>query len=222
MSPRNPQLNELARASANEAILNAAEEVISRDGLHGARTDEVARVAGVSKGLVFNYYKTKDELFEAVVRRQLERTFAVWETNPPQGHGRERLASIASTAIDHVVQHLPAFRLLLSLMLQPGASSLVQRAAMSMKSKVQPYYAMLHETFEELGSSDPATDALLFQAAINGVAQQIALQPELLKSPKHFPLDLLRERLVDAFLPKKRQRVSKAPLRSRKSPRRSK
>jgi AcrR family transcriptional regulator len=199
MSPRNPLSNERARLAASEAILNAAEEIISRDGLHSARTEDIARKAGVSKGLVFNYYKSRDELFEAVVRRQLARIFEIWENDPPQGRGADRLRAIAGIALGHVVEHLAAYRLLLSLMLQPDAATTVQKAAMSLKPRINRYYAMLHETFEALGSDDPVTDALLFQAGINGIAQQIALQPELLRTPKLFPLDRLRDRLTSAF-----------------------
>lgn len=54
-----------------EEILNAAlEEFIAR-GYAGTRLDDVARRAGISKGLVYVYFDTKEELFKAVIRTSL-------------------------------------------------------------------------------------------------------------------------------------------------------
>jgi AcrR family transcriptional regulator len=49
-------------------ITAAAMEVFSEHGYSAARVDDVARRAGVSKGLLYLYFKTKEELFKAVIR----------------------------------------------------------------------------------------------------------------------------------------------------------
>ena len=53
-----------------DQILDAAALVLLRKG-PAATTAEIAREAGVSEGLVFYRYKTKDELLVAVIERQL-------------------------------------------------------------------------------------------------------------------------------------------------------
>lgn len=55
--------------SATLAILSAAEVEFSRFGLQAARTDAIAKTAGVAKGLIFHYYGTKERLYEAVLER---------------------------------------------------------------------------------------------------------------------------------------------------------
>ena len=50
-------------------IADAAFEVFAEKGYDGARVDDVARRAGVSKGLLYRYFKTKEELFKAVIKR---------------------------------------------------------------------------------------------------------------------------------------------------------
>jgi TetR/AcrR family transcriptional regulator, fatty acid metabolism regulator protein len=47
-------------------ILRAAVEVFSRKGYHGCRIQDVAKEAGVAYGLVYHYFKNKDELLESV------------------------------------------------------------------------------------------------------------------------------------------------------------
>src|SRR5579862_1016634 len=53
------------------AILRAAEQVYAEHGLAGARTDAIAAEAGVNKALLYYYYKSKEQLYEAVLEEQL-------------------------------------------------------------------------------------------------------------------------------------------------------
>jgi AcrR family transcriptional regulator len=52
-------------------LLAAALEVLTERGYAATRLDEVARRAGVSKGTVYLYFPSKEELFKAVVREGL-------------------------------------------------------------------------------------------------------------------------------------------------------
>lgn len=57
------------RADARPAeIVQAAYEVFSEKGFAAARLDEIARRAGVSKGALYLYFETKQDIFEAVVK----------------------------------------------------------------------------------------------------------------------------------------------------------
>ncbi len=51
-----------------QEITAAAFAVFAEKGYSGARVEEVAQRAGVSKGLMYLYFKTKEELFKAVIR----------------------------------------------------------------------------------------------------------------------------------------------------------
>jgi TetR/AcrR family fatty acid metabolism transcriptional regulator len=48
------------------AILRAAIDVFARKGYHGCRIADVAREAGVAYGLVYHYFRNKDELLQMV------------------------------------------------------------------------------------------------------------------------------------------------------------
>lgn len=53
-------------ADRRRVILRAAVEVFSRKGYLGCRIQDVAKEAGVAYGLVYHYFKNKDELLESV------------------------------------------------------------------------------------------------------------------------------------------------------------
>ncbi|WP_288902891.1 TetR/AcrR family transcriptional regulator [uncultured Sneathiella sp.] len=50
-------------------ILDAATVEFTNKGIEGARTDEIARAAGVSKRMLFHYFNSKDGLFQAVLEK---------------------------------------------------------------------------------------------------------------------------------------------------------
>jgi AcrR family transcriptional regulator len=51
-----------------QEITDAAFAAFAENGYAGTRVDEVAKRAGVSKGLMYLYFKTKEELFKAVIK----------------------------------------------------------------------------------------------------------------------------------------------------------
>ena len=56
-----------------QEISEAAFEVFAAKGYAATRVDEVAKRAGVSKGLLYLYFKTKEELFKAVIKSVVTR-----------------------------------------------------------------------------------------------------------------------------------------------------
>lgn len=68
MSPK-PDVSE----ERKEQIMNAAWVVFAQSGFHKARMDDIAKQAGLSKGTLYLYFKSKDELGIAL----LDRMFAL-------------------------------------------------------------------------------------------------------------------------------------------------
>ncbi len=55
-----------------EAVLDAALDIFSTVGLHGASIDQIAERAGLSKTNLLYYFPSKEELYVAVLRRMLD------------------------------------------------------------------------------------------------------------------------------------------------------
>lgn len=53
-------------------ILDAAELLFARHGLRGTRVREIAGAAGVNEATLYNYYKNKEALYEAVLERGIQ------------------------------------------------------------------------------------------------------------------------------------------------------
>ena len=74
MSPK-PNVSE----ERKHQIMNAAEEVFSQKGFSDARMDDIAEETGLSKGTLYLYYKSKDDLIIAILDRIFQREFRVFE-----------------------------------------------------------------------------------------------------------------------------------------------
>ena len=72
-----PLTPERRRELTRRHLLEAAAIVFARDGFHGARLDDVASLAGFTKGAVYSNFKSKDDLFLALLEDRAESQFAV-------------------------------------------------------------------------------------------------------------------------------------------------
>lgn len=70
MSPR-PDVSDERKTQ----IINAAEGVFTEKGFDQARMDDIAEETGLSKGTLYLYFKSKDELIIAILDRMFEREF---------------------------------------------------------------------------------------------------------------------------------------------------
>ncbi|AVT12885.1 TetR/AcrR family transcriptional regulator [Paracidovorax avenae] len=82
-SPPPPSAPSPRRARRKEArpgeLLEAALDLFVERGYAATKVDEVAARAGVSKGTLFLYFPSKEDLFKEVVRQNLARHFAEWD-----------------------------------------------------------------------------------------------------------------------------------------------
>jgi len=90
-----------AEPEKRRAILHAALKVFAERGYHGCRIADVASQAGVAYGLVYHYFRNKDELLESVFDEQW-RIFigAIRAIADGPGSAVEQIASVIRFALD--------------------------------------------------------------------------------------------------------------------------
>ena len=98
--PRTEEANQLIRESSRKKILDAALRVYARKGRESTVAD-VAKEAGVSQGLAYRYFPSKDAIFVALLRQMSlppDEVQAMVRNIP--GTPAERLARIVSAMIE--------------------------------------------------------------------------------------------------------------------------
>jgi TetR/AcrR family transcriptional regulator, fatty acid metabolism regulator protein len=79
-------------------LLDAAVRVFARKGYHASRVGDIAEEAGVAHGLLYHYFKSKDDVLEAVFHENwsvlLARIASVEETEEPAADQLRHVAAI--------------------------------------------------------------------------------------------------------------------------------
>jgi len=102
-SIENPQSGTSAEGEPEKrrAILHAALKVFAERGYHGCRIADVASQAGVAYGLVYHYFRNKDELLESVFDEQWTIFIAaIRAIADGPGTAAEQIASVIRFALD--------------------------------------------------------------------------------------------------------------------------
>lgn len=72
-------MSRLPAAQRKEQLLDTAVELFSRHGFGGATTAELAKAAGVTEPIIYRHFRSKKDLFIAVIDRTSELTLETWE-----------------------------------------------------------------------------------------------------------------------------------------------
>ena len=83
-----------SKEERREDILDAAVAEFAAKGLHGASTEEIARLAGISQPYVFRLFGTKKELYVAGVARCFRQTLEIFQRVAEGKRGEEALHAI--------------------------------------------------------------------------------------------------------------------------------
>ena len=117
--PRTPEENERIRQAAKDKINQAAMSLFVKKGYHATSIDDVAKLAQISKGLLYNYYKGKEELLAAMVQIRIEEVKEVMEDAAALLTPGDQLRHIVEGAINNVYRRPEVYRFYLNLQTQP-------------------------------------------------------------------------------------------------------
>ncbi|WP_374576393.1 TetR/AcrR family transcriptional regulator [Phenylobacterium sp.] len=91
-----------------ETILEIARDVFMMQGFAATSMSAIATRLGGSKGTLYNYFKSKEELFGAVVARECAGLAAsLFENVPPDGEMRQRLTHFGRVILSRLLEDGP-------------------------------------------------------------------------------------------------------------------
>lgn len=177
-APASPPPAESARAR----ILAAAMELFAAQGFGATPVKEIARRAGVSQGLMYTYFDSKDDLLRAIFEEGLEDVRATLP-GTLRGAGNPEAPAAADdplAAVEELLRgsfatverHEHLWRLLYALRVQPAV---LERIGVQLDTWAEAVEAELRTLCEHAGLEDPATEAKLLFAVIDGANQHRTL-----------------------------------------------
>jgi AcrR family transcriptional regulator len=116
-----PKLRERLREATNEAILEAAEEVFSHEGLHAAKMETISAKAGVAVGTLYNHFKDRESLLTHLIDARHAELLGRLDHALEEG-ARQPFAAQLRALVSALTAHLEEHQRFLSILLEGEAT----------------------------------------------------------------------------------------------------
>jgi len=190
MCPRTESQFEEIREKRKKEILDTALELFSNEGFATTSISKIAVKAGISKGLLYNYFDSKEDLIKTIIFNGIDYLTKFVDPNMDGVLTRQELRYFIEEMFSAIRKEPYYWKLYFSLFIQPHVLTLVERR---LGILVHSFMMMLSEYFSGTGSEDPETDAIFFGALLDGIAFQFIVDPE------KFPLEKVKNKLIKMY-----------------------
>jgi AcrR family transcriptional regulator len=166
MSPRTPEQFEEMRESRRLQIMGTALKLFALEGYGHASISRLASETGISKGLMYNYFESKEALLGAIIEHGMSQIMDLFDPDHDGVLTTQEMEGFIRKIFEAVRNHQEYWILFISVLLQPNVKEHLIDNPMVLS--IQKFMAMLLQYFENRGFEDPALEMVTFAAMIEG------------------------------------------------------
>ena len=190
MSPRTEEQFEEIRKSRKYQILEAALEVFAQEGYHKASISKIATQAGISKGLMYNYFSSKEELLKAVVEHGIEGIQDSFNDIDDDLDTPEELMIFIRGGINVIRQESHFYKLYFVVLFQADVYEIVKEKYQEMVGSMIEDVACY---FKLKGHPYPLEKAMVLGSLLDRIGMNYLMAPEM------YNLDIIEKIIFDIF-----------------------
>ncbi|MGN7395922.1 TetR/AcrR family transcriptional regulator [Peribacillus frigoritolerans] len=191
--PRTPEENDRIRQASKEKIRAAAMELFIKQGYYATSISDIAKQAGISKGLLYNYYKGKEELLSEMVEARIKEVVEVMEEAFTLNTPREQLEHIINGAIDNIHQKPEVHQFYLHLQTQPESDEELIKYSHLINEENARQFEFQCKIFESMGETEPRKRSLYFSSVLQGIMLMISTYQQA------FPIEEIKNQIISEF-----------------------
>jgi AcrR family transcriptional regulator len=190
MSPRTAATNQSLREASRGRILEHALRLFAERGYASTPVDAIVKAAGISPGLLYHYFPSKQAVLAALFEESLADVRASFAAADAEPEPRKRLPVLLRATAVIVKSRRDFWALSYGVRMQrevlAGLGPEVQKSAGVIRAVLERY-------LKRAGWPRPALEASLLFAQIDGLHQHYVLDPD------HYPLDALIDTLAARY-----------------------
>jgi AcrR family transcriptional regulator len=191
MSPRTEEQYQAIREEKKALIREAALKLFAEEGYHGASISKLAKKANISKGLVYNYYESKEDIVRDILEEGIQKMLAGLDRNN-DGVLEPSEMEYYIHEIFNILKANPEFwKLYFSISLQPAIYNLVKEKIAELSD---PIFTMAINYFKKQGFKNPETETMIFGALLDGIGFHFILDPE------NYPIEQIKQTLISRYV----------------------
>ncbi len=189
MSPRTAEQNSLIREQRKQDILEAALQLFAHTGYSATKIEQIAKKAGTSKGLVYNYFQSKEDILLAIFNRMIDEAETIWQFDST-ATPKQQLTKILDATFLYLEEHGNLMKLITQLALQPKVvAELHQMIEQNQAAKL----LLMEPILADMGYEKPKEEAFFLGAMLDG----ISLGAMVLKDD--YPFEAIKKRIYKHY-----------------------
>jgi AcrR family transcriptional regulator len=192
--PRSKEQLEQLRKEKKNLIMDVALELFAKNGFHATSISEISQKAGISKGLIYTYFTSKQEILKEITDAAIGKIYKNFDLNKDGILTKEEFIFFIRESFRIVKESLTFWQLYTALILQPGVIDSFGKEYKEYDGKAQPLVRQLLDFLKLNESEDPQGDLMVISSMLKGAFLYAITTPEF------FPLDVLEEKVIHACL----------------------
>ncbi|KON90066.1 transcriptional regulator [Sporosarcina globispora] len=191
--PRTPEENDRIRQASKEKIRAAAMELFMKQGYYATSISDIAKQAGISKGLLYSYYKGKEKLLSEMVEARIREVVEVMAEAVNLETPSEQIKYIVNGAIDNIHKNPEVHRFYLHLQTQPEADEELIKYSHLIIEENTRQFELQCKIFEKMKEKDPRRRSLYFSTVLQGSMLMISTYPQKI------PIEEMKQQIIREF-----------------------
>jgi AcrR family transcriptional regulator len=191
MSPRTAQQFEDIRESRKKQIMDIALELFADKSYPSTSISMIAAKAKISKGLMYNYFPSKEKLLIGIMEDGLDEMMSLFDPNKDGVLTREEFEYFINEIFNLISNKRNFYKLYFALVMQPTVWKLFEK---KMNEVIEPMIKLLIDYYTKKGSKNPHLEAVLIGAIFDGIGFNYVFNPDM------YPLDDVKNLVIERFV----------------------
>jgi AcrR family transcriptional regulator len=171
--------------------MRSALELFAQSSYHSVSIKDIANKSQISKGLLYNYFESKEDLLKAIIIQGLNSMNDLIDPDHDGVITSGEMRLMIDEMFHILTDHRVFLMLYFSILTQPDVMVL---ASKEIENFFEHLIRMLQAYFRVRGSADPRADAILFGAILDGIFFNYIL------NNRDYPIEQVKNRIVELFV----------------------
>ena len=180
--PRTKEQNKEIRDKTKKLILDSALKLFAEKGFQTTSMSDIAELAGVSKGLAYNYFDSKQHLVEEIFKNFMSVFAELYLPAQEEQDPYIRLEKYTDITFRWLKDGFDFWRMIFALWLQPGV---FERSTEFMTDFFSEVFTEIEKIFKEIGMPDYIAESRIYGALLDGISMEYILDKD------NYPIDIV-------------------------------
>ena len=196
MSPRTKEQFEEIRENRKEQIMKVALNMFATEGYMHSSISKLAELAGISKGLMYNYFESKEQLLSEILEKGMREFMVLVDPNKDGIITSDELENFIHRTFEIMKSNQEFWILYISVILQPKVKEQLKNN--QIMRRTEDYFSMFLKYFESRGFEDPVLEVLTISAMLEGLGALMIYAYPVMTIPDEV-LDKYEQRIINMF-----------------------